>query len=109
MSLGTPASVQKLQTALHVRAKGSPNIRFYSLNDRVYRKDVLEYAYECCKANGGAAGVDGQTFEDIETYRAGQWVGELREELKSRTYRPLPARLGNYLQPGRQSGPVGAP
>jgi hypothetical protein len=43
---------------------GSPNFRFYALYDKVYRKDVLAFAYECCKANGGAAGVDGQTFED---------------------------------------------
>ena len=63
MSLTTPLSVQKLQTALHDKAKGSPNCRFYALYDKVYREDVLAFAYECCKANGGAAGVDGQTFE----------------------------------------------
>jgi hypothetical protein len=68
MSLTTPVSVQKLQTALHDKAKESPDLRFYALYDKVYRKDVLAFAYECCKANGGAAGVDGQTFEDIEAY-----------------------------------------
>ncbi len=57
MSLATPASVQKLQTALHAKAKESPSFRFYALYDRVYRKDVLAFAYECCRANGGAAGV----------------------------------------------------
>ena len=75
MSLTTPASVQKLQTALHDKAKESPNFRFYALYDKVYRKDVLAFAYECCKANGGAAGVDGQTFEDIEAYGSGAMVG----------------------------------
>ena len=60
MNLTTPESVQKLQTALHDKAKESPNFRFYALYDKVYRKDVLAFAYECCKANGGAAGVDGQ-------------------------------------------------
>jgi hypothetical protein len=60
MSLTTPASVQKLQTALHDKAKESPNFRFYALYDKVHRKDVLAFAYECCKANGGAAGVDSQ-------------------------------------------------
>src|SRR5438105_12399889 len=69
VSLTTPASVQKLQTALHAKAKESPNFRFYALYDKVYRKDVLAFAYECCKANGGAAGVDGQTFEDIVPVR----------------------------------------
>src|SRR5229473_1417314 len=60
MNLTTPASVQKLQTALHAKAKESPSFRFYALYDKVHRKDVLAFAYECCKANGGAAGVDGQ-------------------------------------------------
>jgi hypothetical protein len=44
-------SVQKLQTALHDKAKGSPNFRFYALYDKVYREDVMAFAYECCKAN----------------------------------------------------------
>src|SRR5712692_106560 len=56
MNLTTPASVQKLQTALHVKAKESPSFRFHALYDKVHRKDVLAFAYECCKANGGAAG-----------------------------------------------------
>ena len=68
MSLVTPARVQKLQTALHAKAKESPSFRFYALYDKAYRKDILAFAYQCCKANGGAAGVDGQRFEDIETY-----------------------------------------
>lgn len=77
MSLATPLSVQKLQTALHDKAKESPNLRFYALYDKVYRRDVLEFAYECCKANGGAAGADGQTFGDIEEYGVERWLDEL--------------------------------
>jgi len=69
MSLTTPPSVQKLQTALHDKAKGSPKFCFYALYDKVYREDVMVFAHECCKANRGAAGVDGQTLEDIEEYR----------------------------------------
>ena len=68
MSLSTPEKVQKLQAALHDKAKKSPDFRFYALYDKVYREDVLRFAYECCKANGGAAGVDDQAFEDIEAY-----------------------------------------
>ena len=90
MSLTTPFSVQKLQTALHAKAKESPDFRFHALYDKVYRKDVLAFAYERCKANGGAAGVDGQTFEDIEAYGTERWLDELAQELKSRTYQPLP-------------------
>ena len=92
MSLTTPLSVQKLQTALHDKAKGSPNFRFYALYDKVYREDVMAFAYECCKANRGAAGVDGQTFEDIEEYGVKKWLDELTQELKSKTYRPQPVR-----------------
>ena len=91
-NLTTPDSVQKLQTALHDKAKESPSFRFHALYDKVYRKDVLAFAYACCKANGGAAGVDKQTFEDIETYGVERWLDELAQELKSRTYQPVVAR-----------------
>src|ERR1035441_9016105 len=92
MSLATPESVQKSQAALHVKAKESPDFRFYALYDKVYRKDVLTFAYACSKANAGAAGVDGQTFEDIEAYGTERWLDELTQELKSRKYQPLPVR-----------------
>ena len=65
MSLGTPARVQKLQDTLHAKAKGSPEYRFYALYDKVYREDVLRVAYRRCQQNKGAAGVDGEEFEDI--------------------------------------------
>lgn len=109
MSLTTPGSVQKLQTALHAKAKESPNFRFYALYDKVYRKDVLAFAYQCCKANGGAAGVDGQTFEDIETYGAERWLDELTQELKSRTYRPLAVRRVYIPKPDGKQRPLGVP
>ena len=96
MSLTTPFSVQKLQTALHAKAKESPNFRFHALYDKMYRKDVLSFAYERCQANGGAAGVDNQTFENIETYGRERWLDELTQELKSRTYQPLPVRRSTY-------------
>ena len=65
-NLTTPENIQKLQAALHAKAKGEPGFRFYSLYDKLYRRDVLEYAYACCRANQGAAGVDGERFEDID-------------------------------------------
>ena len=109
MSLTTPLSVQKLQTALHDKAKGSPKFRFYALYDKVYREDVMAFAYECCKANRGAAGVDGQTFEDIEEYGLKKWLDELTQELKSRTYRPQPVRRVYIPKPDGKQRPLGVP
>ena len=109
MNLATPSSVQKLQTALHDKAKGSPDFRFYALYDKVHRKDVLAFAYQCCKANGGAAGVDGQRFEDIEEYGVERWLDELAQELKSRTYRPLPVRRVYIPKPDGKQRPLGVP
>ena len=109
MSLTTPSSVQKLQTALHDKAKGSSKFRFYALYDKVYREDVLVFAYECCQANGGAAGVDGQTFEDIEEYGVRKWLDELAQELKSRTYRPQPVRRVWIPKPDGKQRPLGVP
>jgi RNA-directed DNA polymerase len=92
MSLVPPVKVQKLQTTLHAKAKESPDYRFYRLYDKVYRRDILEFAYLRCRSNDGAPGVDGQTFEDIEAYGRELWLDELTTELRERTYRPLPVR-----------------
>src|SRR4051812_50053824 len=68
MSLTPPPKVQKLQEALHAKAKRAPGYRFYALYDKVYRRDVLEFAYVRCRVNGGVAGVDRQRVEDIGAY-----------------------------------------
>ena len=109
MSLTTPSSVQKLQTALHAKAKESPDFRFYALYDKVYRRDVLAYAYERCKANGGAGGEDNQTFEDIDAYGAERWLDERTQELKSRTYQPQPVRRVYIPKPDGKQRPLGIP
>ena len=84
MHLRPPEKVLKLQTALHAKAKGSPDYRFYALYDKVYREDILTFAYKCSRVNGGQAGVDGQDFEDIESYGLERWLGELAECLPGR-------------------------
>jgi RNA-directed DNA polymerase len=109
MSLTTPVSVQKLQTALHDKAKESPDRRFHALYDKVYRRDILAFAYQCCKANGGAAGVDGQTFEHIEEYGVERWLDELTEELRSRIYQPHPVRRVYIPKPDGKQRPLGVP
>ena len=111
MSLTPPQKVQKLQAALHAKAKGSPTYRFYALYDKVYREDILLFAYRCCKANGGAPGVDGQDFADIEEYGRTRWLGELAEELRSKTYRPQAVRRVLIPKPGQpeRTRPLGIP
>jgi RNA-directed DNA polymerase len=109
MSLTTLTSVQKLQMALHAKAKESPDFRFYALYDKVYRTDVLVYAYQRCKANRGAAGMDNQTFEDIEHYGVERWLDELAQELKSRTYQPQPVRRVYIPKPDGKQRSLGIP
>ena len=107
MSLATPPKVQKLQTTLHAKAKGSPEYRFYRLYDKVYRRDILEFAYLRCRSNDGAPGVDGQTFEDIEAYGRDRWLDELTTELRGRTYRPNPVRRVYIPKPDGKQRPLG--
>ena len=109
MSLPTLPTVQKLQTALHAKAKGSPEFRFYSLYDKIFRKDVLWIAWRRCLINGGAPGVDRQTFEDIEAYGVGKWLGELEEELRTKTYQPQPVRRVYIPKPDGKQRPLGIP
>jgi group II intron reverse transcriptase/maturase len=91
-NLSTPKSVQKLQTALHAKAKAEAGYRFYALYDKIYREDILAHAYAQCRSNRGAPGVDGQDFADIEEYGLERWLGELALALKDETYRPAPIR-----------------
>ena len=91
MSLPTPSeNVEKLQTSLQTKAKAEPAFRFYALWDKVCRQDVLLEAYRRCRANAGAAGVDGETFARIDAQGSEQWLGMLREELVSGRYVPKP-------------------
>jgi RNA-directed DNA polymerase len=91
-NLSTPISVQKLQMALHAKAKAEPGFRFYALYDKISRDDVLAHAWAQCRSNKGAPGVVGQEFADVEAYGVRQWLGELALALKEESYRPDPIR-----------------
>ena len=59
-SLTASERVQRLQTALHAKAKEAPGFRFYSLSDKVWRDDVLAVSWQAVRRNGGSAEVDGE-------------------------------------------------
>jgi group II intron reverse transcriptase/maturase len=91
-NLSTPINVQKLQTALHAKAKTEAGYRFYALYDKIYRDDILAHAYAQCRSNKGAPGVDRQDFADVEAYGVQRWLDELALALKEESYRPDPIR-----------------
>src|SRR6187431_648174 len=108
-ALETLHKVRKLQGALHAKAQESPSFRFYLLYDKVWRADVLATAYARCAGNDGAAGVDGQTFADIETYGVERWLGELAQELRAKTYRPQAVQRVWRTKEDGTKRPLGVP
>ena len=84
------------------KAKREPACRFHSLYDKLYRKDVLLHASRCCRANGGAAGVDGVTFQQIEQGGVNGGLEELVKDLQEKTYRPQAVRRVWITGPGQQ-------
>jgi len=111
VSLATPEKIRTLQRKLYVKAKGEPEFRFYLLYDKVWRADILGHAYRLCRANGGAAGVDGVTFDQIETGEGGLegWLSTLAAELREERYRPEAVRRVMIPKPDGGERPLGIP
>jgi RNA-directed DNA polymerase len=109
MSLTTPEKIETLQRKLYAKAKTEPGFRFYRLYDKIYRADIIAHAYAQAKANKGASGVDGVTFEMIEAQGREEWLAGLGEELRERTYRPQPVRRVTIPKPGGGERPLGIP
>src|SRR5713226_108370 len=84
-----PISLQDLQRRLYVKAKAEKDWRFWGLYVHVSKLETLRAAYAVAKQNDGAPGIDGVTFEAIEAAGAEPFLAQLRDELVSRTYRPL--------------------
>jgi RNA-directed DNA polymerase len=93
--------VRDLQRTLYRAAKADPGRRFHALYDKVYRRDVLERAWESVRANRGAAGIDRQTIADVERHGIARLLDELAADLKDGSYRPLAARRVFIPKPGR--------
>lgn len=109
MSLQPPAKTRTRQETWRAKAKGSPGYRCYLLDDKVYREDVRTCASRRCKANGGAAGVDGQHFEDIETDGVERWLATRADELRTKTYGPQAVRRVSIPKPDGTKRPLGIP
>ncbi len=93
--------VRTLQRTLYRAAKADPNRRFHALYDKVYRRDILERAWEQVRRNRGAAGIDGVTLAEVERYGVERLLDELATELKEGRYRVQPSRRVWIPKPGR--------
>ena len=87
-----PISLQDLRRSLYVKAKAEPSWRFWGLYVHVCKMEALREAYQMARSNNGAPGIDGVTFQAIEEGGVEGFLGQIRDELVSNTYRPMPAR-----------------
>jgi len=109
MSLATPSKIRELQIKLYRKAKNEPGYRFYMVYDKIWREDILAHAYALARANKGAPGVDGQTFEQVESAGLEEWLTGIRQELRNKAYQPQPVRRVMIPKPGGGERPLGIP
>jgi RNA-directed DNA polymerase len=109
MGLQTPAKIRTFQRKLYLKAKAEPDFRFYLLYDKIYRADILLHAYRLAKAKGGCAGVDGMSFEHVESEGVDEWLSGIRKELRAKTYSPQPVLRRMIPKPGGGQRPLGIP
>ncbi|MCP4903064.1 MAG: group II intron reverse transcriptase/maturase, partial [bacterium] len=82
----TPINLQDLRRRIYAKAKAEPSWRFWGLYVHVCKIETLQAAYKLAKANNGAPGMDGVTFEAVESAGREEFLEQLREELVSGTY-----------------------
>ena len=100
---------RELQRGLYLAAKRSRNRRFHALYDRIFRPDILWRAWEEVRRNGGSAGVDGITIEDVERGGVEEFLGRIVQDLKAGVYRPKPVLRVYIPKPDGKRRPLGIP
>jgi len=109
LSLRTPESIRTFQRKLYIKSKEDPQFRFYSLYDKLYRTDILKFAYRCARRKQGQPGVDEETFADIEQVGVDEWIEELSRDLREKTYKPFPVRRVMIPKDSGGERPLGIP
>lgn len=109
MRLPTPSRVQQLQRKLYHKSKAEPGYRFYTLWDKVCRKDVLEEAWRRVKANKGSGGIDGLSIQAIEEAGVEAFLASLQADLVAGAYRPMPVRRVWIPKANGSKRPLGIP
>lgn len=106
----TPMSLQDLRRRIYVKAKAEPAWRFWGLYVHICKMETLRVAYQMAKANNGAPGIDGVTFEAIEAGGAEAFLKQLQDELVQRTYQPMRNRRKEIAkEDGKQIRVLGIP
>jgi RNA-directed DNA polymerase len=109
--LKTPEKIRELQRKLYRKAKQEKEYRFYLLYDKVYRMDILNHAYNLVKANKGAPGIDGETFDSMEEREGGaeKYLEEVVGALKRKEYKPQAVRRVYIPKAAGGKRPLGIP
>ncbi len=110
MSLTTPEKIRTLQRKPYTKAKQEPAYRFYALYDKISREDILSHAWRLVRSNGGSPGVDGISFEAIESGEGVEsYLRNLARDLKEKTYRAQPVRRVMIPKADGSMRPLGIP
>jgi group II intron reverse transcriptase/maturase len=107
--MSTEERLHLLQRKLYLKAKQEKKYRFYILYDKIFLDYVLEEAYKQAKRAGGSPGIDRQSFADIEKGGSAQFLKDLGEDLRKRSYRPKPVKRVWIDKENGSKRPLGIP